>query len=48
MRLLALLLAASALASCSPLGVAGDVAVGTARVGLGAAQAAVSVVDLAL
>ena len=45
---LALLFGAMALASCSPLGVAGDVAIGTAQLGLGAAQAAVGVVDLAL
>jgi hypothetical protein len=36
------------LAACGPVGLAGDLAVGTAQVGLGAAQAAVGVVDLAL
>ena len=44
----ALLAALAVLAGCSPLGVASDVAVGTAQVGLGATQAAVGVVDLAL
>ena len=40
MRIAALLLALAALASCGPLGVAGDVAVGTAQLGLGAVDAA--------
>ena len=48
MRNAALLLALLALASCGPLGLVGDAAVGATQLGLGAAQAAVSVVDLAI
>lgn len=45
---LALLAALALLAGCGPLGLAGDVAVGTEQVGIGATQAAVGVVDTAL
>ena len=48
MRTGALLLAFLALASCGPLGVVGDAAVGTVQLGLGVAQAAVGVVDTAI
>ena len=44
----ALLAALALLSGCGPLGLAGDVAVGTAQVGLGATQAAIGVVDVAL
>ena len=48
MRSLALLLGLSALASCGPVELVGDAAVGTVQLGLSAAQAAVGVVDKAL
>ena len=48
MRAGALLLALLALTSCGPLEVVGDAAVGTVQLGLGAARAAVGVVDTAL
>jgi hypothetical protein len=47
MRPAALLLALLALASCGPLELAGNAAVGTVQLGLGATQAAVGVVDAA-
>lgn len=47
MRRAALLGALLLTAACGPLGVAGDVAVGTAQLGLGAAQVGVGVVGMA-
>ena len=48
MKSAALLFALLALASCGPLELVGDATVGFTQLGLGAAQAAVGVVDTAL
>lgn len=48
MRIAALFAALGALASCGPVDLAGEAAVTTLQLGLGAAQTAVGVVDAAL
>ena len=48
MRKAALLAALALLAACGPLEIAGDAAVGAAQLGLGAARAAIGVVDRAI